>query len=153
MVNKGYTAEDFGRITPEISRYLNKRLDEWADWFIRDYARSLGFPKQNTIHKMMVLGNVPKEDFTIKPLPTNEPAEEIEKLIRIMAFQNNQTFKYANALREYYIYSQRSKRRTARALGVSEAITHAYVENAHLWLSGWFTASYGSRFLKWAGRQ
>lgn len=152
IFGKKYNVEDFCRVSPEIARFLNKRLEEWAEWFSRYYDDGIGYAKQSTEYKMMKYGLVAREYIGKRPLPVNDEAEEIENLIRVMAFQNTQTCKYAVALREYYIYSKQNKRRTARALGVSEALLRIHLENAQLWLSGWFIASYGSKFIKLAGR-
>ncbi len=45
-----------------------------------------------------------------RPLPVNEEAEEIEDLICILACQNIQTYKYANAIRAYYLFNNKNKR-------------------------------------------
>ncbi len=42
-----YKIEDFSIITPEVARFLNNRLEDWAEWFLRHCDSGIGFRTEN----------------------------------------------------------------------------------------------------------
>jgi hypothetical protein len=131
-----------------ISRYLDNRLRQWAEWYKRQGDGGQGYRKQTTEYNLSVYGTALYEAPGPKPLPSNSAIEEIEKAVVIMATESWQRDKYAEALREYYIKCKENKRKTAHAMGVSEAQFYVYFNGALAWLDGWFTGKYGKRYYK-----
>lgn len=142
--------EKFSLINPQILRYLNQRLEEWAEWFSRKEQLGLGYPTQSREYKLMTIGNISRENPGPKPLPVNEAAEEMENIIRIMATQSLQAKKNAEALRGFYLQNKRkqSKCEMARLRGISEGSIRRQLNGALSWLAGWFTAIYGPDFIE-----
>lgn len=115
----------------DILQYIERRLEEWADWYSRGNNYGLGYPSCSILYRLMKEGHIIRSSGP-KPLPTNEAAEEIESLIKIMA-QQNQTM--ALALRCQY-FTQGSLRQKAKQLNMSHTQFKHYVDMAHQWLAG-----------------
>jgi hypothetical protein len=115
-------------------RYLEERLHQWADWYSRGNFYGLGYPSCSMEYRMMTEGVVTRNTRP-KPLPSNEAAEEIEKLVKEMT-EYNQTM--ANALRWQY-FLPGSLRSKAAKLDISHSHFKRYVDMAHQWLAGRLT--------------
>ena len=121
-----------------IDHYLENRLQEWADWFMRGNNHHLGYPKESSIglfQKGTVLTK--KKSYHPPITPTHESAEEVEKFIAEMSQQNR---KAADALRTYYLNRKPTLSLEAKAFGVSEAQFRILLALARHWLAGRFTA-------------
>jgi hypothetical protein len=114
--------------------YLEERLYQWADWYSRGNFYGLGYPSCSMEYRMMTEGVVARNSRP-KPLPSNEAAEEIEKLVKEMT-EYNQTM--ANALRCQY-FLPGSLRSKATKLDISHSHFKHYVDMAHQWLAGRLT--------------
>ena len=117
-----------------VGKYVEKRLQEWADWFIRGNTYGIGYPPESFI-TMLEKGITAKKKktFKIPILPTNESAEEMEKFVVEMAHQNRQM---ADALRKYYFGREPTLQLKAKIFGVSGAQFKILLGMARQWLAG-----------------
>lgn len=123
----------------DISKYVETRLQEWADWFIRGNTYGIGYPHESAI--TMVKKGVTvkkKKDFKLPILPTNESAEEVEKFVVEMSHQNRQM---ADALRKFYFGREPTIALKAKAFGVSAAQFKILLGMARQWLAGRLSAN------------
>ncbi len=118
-------------MTNQFMEYVESRLHEWAEWFCKGNWYGIGYPTRSTIEKLMREGFSGKA-YGPRPLPTHESAEEIEKLIMIMAKQN---FDMAYALRLQYL-TRGSLRAKSNAFNVSHMTFKYYVGMGKQWLAG-----------------
>jgi len=123
-------------MTPvSFDRYLQNRLEQWADWCVRGNFYGLGYPPCSLEYRLLTEGR-PERHPGFRPLPSHEPAEEIEDMVREMA-QHNVTM--AHALRCQYLMTG-SLRTRAAYLNVSHSHFKHYVDMAHQWLAGRLSA-------------
>lgn len=117
-----------------FSKYIENRLQEWADWYIRGNNHGIGFPPESFI-TMLEKGITikKKKSFNLPILPSNESAEEMEKFVVEMSRQNQQM---ANALRKYYFGREPTIQLKAKAFGVSGAQFKILLGMARQWLAG-----------------
>lgn len=121
-------------VSKDISKYIENRLQEWADWFIRGNNHGIGYPPESFITMLEKGVNIKrKKDFKLPILPTNESAEEMEKFVVEMSRQNQQM---ANALRKYYFGREPTISLKAKAFGVSGAQFKILLGMARQWLAG-----------------
>jgi hypothetical protein len=127
-MNKPYKEEEF-------MAYVERRLDHWAKWFNSSNHYGLGFRSETIEHVLMTVGIMIKST-DIKPLPSDEEAEEIEQLVREMACHNS---KMADALRIHY-FDRKKARDRSPAMQISASQFRNYVSMAKQWLAGRLSA-------------
>ncbi len=127
-MNKTHKEQDF-------MGYVERRLDHWADWFKSSNHYGLGFHSEKIEYILMTVGMMIKST-DVKPLPSDEEAEEIELLVREMACHNS---KMADALRIHYFDRKKSRDR-ANAIQMASTPFKNYVKMAKQWLAGRLSA-------------
>ena len=131
--------KSFERVTniaPEqMVCYVERRLEEWAHWFSRGNFYGLGYPPCSVEYRLMKEGSVKTTPVGLRPLPVNEKAEEVERLVREMSLQNSAM---ALALRRYYFHRY-SLRRQAQEAGISHTQLKALVDMGRQWVVGRMT--------------
>ncbi len=115
--------------------YLEERLYQWAEWYLRGNSYGLDYPKCSIIYRILTEGCIQRSTGP-KPLPTNEAAEEIEDLVKQMA-EYNPTM--AKALRCQY-FQTGTLRSKATHLSMSHSHFKHCVEMGHQWLAGRLSA-------------
>jgi hypothetical protein len=110
--------------------YVEKRLEDWAKWFSVQNDPGLGFRSYTKEYVLMTLGTV-VQTSTIKPIPCNEEAEEIEYIVSEMAKYND---KMAKILCTQYL-GKGSISERAQKLGISYARFRSYVDMARQWVA------------------
>ncbi|MFT3741105.1 MAG: hypothetical protein QM752_00205 [Gammaproteobacteria bacterium] len=112
--------------------YVRERLEQWADWYIRGNDFGLGYPKCSIEYRMRTEGRMQKRRG-VKPLPSNEAAEEVENLIKEMAEHHNRLM--ADAIRCQYLVTGTLRTRANR-LNVSHSGFKSLVDMGEQWLTG-----------------
>ena len=112
--------------------YVEQRLIEWADWYLRRDDHGLGYPKKSIEAQLMELGG-----FIIKTTgcyypPSHASAEEIELHLLALAKQNRQL---ADTLRGAYLLVGTSRQK-AKRLQLSYTQFKVYLAMAKQWLAG-----------------
>ena len=125
----------------EIEKYIKDRLEEWADWYGRGRDNYLGYPSKCTLARLIDGELLMNNNAGPKNMPTNERAEEIEKLVKEMAEQN---YTMATVLRcQYFLHG--SLRSKAKYLNKYLKISHTqfkyYVDMSEQWLAGRLSAN------------
>ncbi len=115
--------------------YLEKRLEEWATWFIRGHANGLGFSERSIEFRLITEGIITKSTAP-QTVPIHEEAEEIEALVSEM---NDYHKPMADALRIQY-FSQEGFKERAMQLGISYPLFQNHVKLARYWLAGRLSA-------------
>lgn len=125
-------------IHADVSKYIENRLQDWADWFIRGNNYGIGYPPESFI-TMLEKGITVKRKGSAKlsVLPTNESAEEIEKFVVEMSRQNHQM---ADVLRKYYFGREPTIQLKAKSFGISEPKFKILLRMARQWLAGRLSA-------------
>lgn len=116
----------------DINEYVKQRLYDWADWYSRGNLHGLGYPDRTIEYRLMKEGGVLIKGTGHKSPPTNESAEEIERLVNEMARQNEAM---ALALR-YQYFNHGNLNKKAETLGISRTRFKNYLEMAHQWMAG-----------------
>lgn len=134
MIPSNYKSKVELQNTENISKYVEMRLQEWADWFIRGNTYGIGYPRESAITMIEKSITVKKKkDFKLPILPTNESAEEVEKFVVEMSRQNHQM---ADALRKYYFGREPTIELKAKDCGISMAQFKIFLRMARQWLAG-----------------
>ena len=115
-----------------IINVIEKRLNVWADWIMRQNDWGLGYPKQSIEAHLMKYGNIVIQQSNQPVLMSNPDAEEIENEISVLA---KQTQILADALRVYYLTIGTMEQK-AKKLNVSHAQLRIYLNMAKQWLAG-----------------
>jgi hypothetical protein len=119
-----------------LKKYLDERLNEWAEWYSHGNWHGLGFSPCTVEYRLMTEGVVIKGTAP-KHSASNEDAEEIESWVKEMSEQN---FKMALALR-YHYFTEGGFRMKAKKVLVSHTQFKKYVDMAHQWLAGRLSAA------------
>lgn len=114
--------------------YINERLSKWADWYIYHGDFGIGYPHKSVEARLIEGGGLVFRSNT-HHIPSNELAEETEKLVNELALQNH---RLANALREYY-FGMGSMTCKAQRVGLSTTHFKVQVDAAKQWLIGRLT--------------
>lgn len=114
-----------------LQEYIEARLYQWAEWHSRGNFSGLGFPQCSLEYRMMTEGVFPRSRGR-KPLPSNDAAEEIEKLVSEL-YQHNK--KIAQVLICHY-FNQGSFRTKGKIVGVSYTAFSYYLNMGHQWIAG-----------------
>jgi hypothetical protein len=110
--------------------YVEKRLEDWARWFSMHNDPGLGFHSYTREYVLMTLGTI-VQTSTIKPMPCDEEAEEVEYIVSEMAKYNE---KMAKILCTQYL-GKGSVSERAKKLGISYARFRSYVDMARQWMA------------------
>jgi hypothetical protein len=126
----------------EFIHYVDRRLDEWANWYSKGNSYGLGYPQRSMEYILMTEGSLIKYSVP-QHLPCNEDAEEIEMLICEMAKQNK-TMAY---ILRYHYFSTGALRGKAKNFSsdytsISYRKFKEYVDLARQWLAGRLSAKY-----------
>lgn len=116
-------------------QYLENRLEQWADWYLRGNFYGLGYPNCALEYRLLREGNIQRHSGPPR-LRSNEAAEEIEDLVKQMAEYN---LIMANALRCQYFMTGTLRTRAVH-LKISHTHFKHYVDMAHQWLAGRLSA-------------
>ena len=111
--------------------YLEERLYQWADWYLRGNFYGLGYPSCSIEHRILLEGCIQRNPGP-KPLPSNEAAEEIEELVKQMAEYN---VNMAQALRHQYFLTGTLRTKAAH-LKMSHSHFKHCLDMGHQWLVG-----------------
>lgn len=65
-----------------INAYVEHRLHHWAKWFNQADQHGLGYPQEALELRHLNNGGITHPRSGIKPLPTNQAAEDFEAIIR-----------------------------------------------------------------------
>lgn len=118
----------------EMDAYIERRLQEWAEWSKTGNFLGIGYQRQSSIAMFQDGKTINGRKTHKNSLSANEGAEEMEKMIGEMA-----QYKpiIANCLRSYYL-EQLSLRKSAKKLGISHAQYGVYLQMARSWLMARF---------------
>jgi hypothetical protein len=119
-----------------FDEYVEKRLQDWADWASRRDGHNIGYRKYNILYRIMKEGHQLINSTGEYYPPYYQAAEEIESLVKDLAEHNR---KHATALREQYL-SRGLQRSKAKKLGISESQFKVHVDLARAWLRGRLSA-------------
>lgn len=122
-----------------IDEYLEKRLQEWAEWFLQKTIGTGSLPKETIEYILMTYGFFTRNPGP-KSVPINESAEEIEALIREMA-KNKKYQKDAEVIRVNYLIQSDNIIKKSRIIGMSPSQFKMRLWMAKRWLAGWLSAS------------
>ena len=114
-----------------FEKYLEDRLEQWADWYLRGNFYGIGYPSCALEYRLLREGHIQRNPGP-RPLPSNEAAEEIEDLVIQMAEYN---LIMAEALRCQY-FLEGTLRTRAAYLKMSHTHFKHCVDMAHQWLAG-----------------
>lgn len=115
-----------------IDCYVERRLEEWANWYARNIDYGLGYPSRSVEGRLRDEGGVLSKSTGYKRELNHPAAEEIEALIREMSSYNQEL---AKAIRVEYIKNN-TQANKAKLLAVSLAQFKLYLKMAKAWLSG-----------------
>lgn len=118
-----------------IINIIEERLNDWADWILRQNDWGLGYPKQSIEAYLMKYGNTVIQHSNQPVLLNNPDAEEIEKQISVLA---KQTKMLADALRVYYL-TVGTMEQKAKKLNTSYTQLKVRLSMAKQWLAGRLT--------------
>ncbi len=122
-----------------IPKYVEYRLEHWADWNKRKNDNGLGYPKESTIYRMMHIGCLSKDQHIPQTFSIPAEVDEIEQLIKQMWEQNK---RIADALRKFYLGDEKNIRMKASALELSVTQFKVHVDMAKYWLAGRLSARF-----------
>lgn len=118
-----------------FEKYLENRLEQWADWYVRGNFYGIGYPSCAMEYRLLHEGHI-QRNSSPRPLPSNPGAEEIEDLVRQMADYNPLM---ATTLRCQYFVTGTLRTRAAR-LNMSHTHFKHCVDMAQQWLAGRLSA-------------
>lgn len=114
-----------------FEKYLEDRLEQWADWYVRGNFYGIGYPSCALEYRLLHEGHIQRNPGP-RPMPTNDSAEEIEDLVKQMG-EYNQIM--AKALRCQYFMSGTLRTRAVH-LKMSHTQFKHCVDMAKQWLAG-----------------
>ena len=118
------------------ARYLDGRLDEWADWSMLPYDNGLGYPKKTIEARLHEQGGVLISGTGARHEPTNERAEEIEFLL-LELHKHDQ--RLSMSLRTYYLGDGLIQHKAKKA-GFSYSQFKVFVDMGRAWMAGRLSA-------------
>lgn len=111
-------------------KYVECRLQDWADWYSRGNYFNIGYPSCSVEYKLMK-GAYRDSDHNTTPFNINSEAEEVESLINKMAKVKK---KWALSIHCYY-FSRGGLRRKALMMNISHQMLKKNLNCAKYWLS------------------
>lgn len=138
-----------------LSKYLDDRLADWAEWYNRHSDGGLGYPKITLEGKLMELGVIIRMDGNKIYMPENKEAEEMERWICTMyswkpklalsvrARFSGEVYKIINGhlARTKVLHRLASVPEIARALDISVKVLECNLREAKDYLAGHFLES------------
>lgn len=116
--------------------YIDERLNQWAAWCRQKVRLGIGYPPCSIEYRMMTEGCIPRSEYLgLRPMPTNELAEEMEAY---MAELSKQYKDAAEAIRKHY-YENGNSRQKGNAMKISKGQFDKLVLFAKAWLLGRMT--------------
>ncbi len=115
-----------------MQEYVEFRLEQWADWYLRGNDSGIGYPRKNILQRFLEGGGVFVRGSTHQGFVSNSQAEEIEWIVKELAAQNR---KLSDALRIQYFESGTMKSKALR-LRVSQAQFKIWLGMAKQWVAG-----------------
>lgn len=119
-----------------IDDYVNYRLEQWVDWYLRGNQYGLGYPKKSIAARLMEEGGVLINSTANYSPPTHAAAEEVEMMVKDLAKQNP---KIALALRVQY-FNVGTAQSKARQAGLSYSQFKVHLDMAKQWIAGRLSA-------------
>jgi hypothetical protein len=111
-------------------KYIEERLNEWADWIRKGCDSGLGFSHRNIMSRLQEEGGVLINGTGPKYPASNPSAEEIECLVKVLATKN---YARANLLRIYYLNPIDHVLKAMRN-GYKKSQYYAHVDAARQWI-------------------
>ena len=111
--------------------YIETRLQQWAEWYVRGNNIGLGYPSRSIEHRLMIEGVVIASTAP-RDVPYHADAEEIEALVCELAAYNEDL---AAVLRIHYLMIG-SIRQKSKVISLSREKFSHYIDLARMWLSG-----------------
>jgi hypothetical protein len=121
----------------EINNYVECRLEEWADWYLRHGDLGLGYPKRTLEGRLMDEGGVLIKATLPPDLQCNAEAEEIEHFVVELRHQDA---RLATVLKEQY-FGFGNAMSKAKRLKLSYANFRVQLDMAKHWMAGRLSAS------------
>lgn len=115
---------------------VEKRLSEWALWWLDVETGNEGYPKKSSI-TLFQDGFVQREEFKSIPLISNEQAQQMDVWLSKMDLLHPE---YCQSVVLQYL-SDRKPVEIARILGISKRTFYERVHGGKTWLSGCITHS------------
>lgn len=116
--------------------YIDERLNQWAAWYRQRVRLGIGYPPCSIEYRMMTEGCIPRSEYlSLRPMPTNELAEEIEACMVELSKQYKDA---AEAVRKHY-YEKGSAKQKSRAMQINESHFERLIVFARAWLLGRLT--------------
>jgi len=122
----------------DISSYLERRLEEWANWYSCYGDLGLGYPHKSIEGKLIDNGGILIKRTQPHDFASNTDAEEIENFVTELAKQNPSL---AIVLREEY-FSSGITHQKARRVNLSYSHFRTQLDKAKQWMLGRLSASY-----------
>lgn len=126
----------------DINAYVEGRLQQWAEWHTRNNDNGIGYRRQSNEYLIMRDKGVMIKGTTQFYLPTNNEAEEIERLICEFAQYSIAHGKMADALVQNYCY-RGSVKQKAKDLGYTRSYFLELVGRARQWVEGRLSLKWG----------
>lgn len=117
-------------------QYIEDRLIEWGEWFMKGCDSGIGFPRRNILARIREEGGLLVAGTGAKNLPCNSSAEEVESLVCELSQQQPER---ANVLRIYY-FNPIDPLSKAIHSGYSKSQFYAHLKFAHEWIKGYLSA-------------
>lgn len=121
----------------DINDYVESRLEEWAEWYLKHGDFGLGYPWRSIEGRMIDNGGIIIRGIAPEVL-CNTEAEEIEHMVQELYRQDEFL---ARVLREQYFGKGTAKNKSAR-LKTSYENFKIHLKMAKHWLAGRLSASY-----------
>src|SRR5947209_3669897 len=116
----------------EMEYYIETRLQEWANWYIRGSDGGLGYPRRSIEGKLIDNGGCIIRNYQSYRMDINPSAEETEKLLAEMSQYNKSLSKAV----KYEYMETGTQSFKASKLGVSLAQFKLNLKIAKAWLVG-----------------
>ncbi len=116
----------------DVNKYVDDRLELWADWYIRIENNGLGYPNKTMEQRLKEHGGLFVKSIGPKIPPSNHAAEEVEEYVSELFKQNSLL---ATVLRKNY-FEQNTAARKAKQLGISTTQFRVQLAMAKQWMAG-----------------
>lgn len=127
----------------DITKYVERRLEEWANWYLYYGDFSLGFPKENLVSKLVKYGGHIIRLTRCPDLNSNKEAEEIENYVIELTRQNKVL---AKVLREQY-FGLGNAHSKAERLKISYPLFRQSLDMAKQWMMGRLSSKFCRKYV------
>lgn len=124
-------------ITFDIDNYVDNQLQRWAAWYFAVLTDGLGYPKRSVEGALLDSGGVLIRSTRGKSIPTNEDAEQIDKLLCELG-QYKPELASAVKIR----YTSRKIKTSLESLKIPYPTYKVRLQEGLAWLAGNLTANY-----------